>query len=177
MIENVPDVAPDASASDVVETVSVLAVVPACVTETVRVSPPPVTVTVPVRLVLPVFAVALTVKLPLLLPLVGEALSQVWSSVTVQLTFAVTLTADEDAAEASDSAVCDSVRLLAVGAACVTAIVRVRPPPVTVTVPVRAAVPVFAVALTVKLPLLVPLSWRGGDPRLVVRDRPARHSP
>jgi hypothetical protein len=69
-----------------------LAVVPACVTATVRVSPPPVTLPCPRGLVLPVFAVALTVKLPLLLPLVGEALSQVWSSVTVQLTFAVTLT-------------------------------------------------------------------------------------
>ena len=68
----------DASASDVGRDVSVLAVDwPACVTATVRVSPPPVTVTVPVRLVVPVFAVALTVKLPLLLPLVGEALSQV----------------------------------------------------------------------------------------------------
>ena len=139
------------------DSVRLLAVVPACVTATVRVSPPPVTVTVPARLVLPVFAVALTVKLPLLLPLVGEALSQVWSSVTVQLTFAVTLTADEAAAEANDNEVCDSVRLLAVGAACVTATVRVRPPPVIVTVPVRLVVLVLAVVLTVKLPLFAPL--------------------
>jgi hypothetical protein len=36
-----------------------------------------VTVTVPVRLVVPVLAVALTVKLPLFAPLVGDALSQV----------------------------------------------------------------------------------------------------
>ena len=77
MIEKVPVDALDANASDVAETMSVLAVVPAWVTATMRVSPPPVTVTVPVRLVVPVFAVALTVKLPLLLPLVGEALSQV----------------------------------------------------------------------------------------------------
>ena len=35
------------------------------------------TVTVPVRLVVPVFAVALTVKLPLPEPLVDEVLSQV----------------------------------------------------------------------------------------------------
>ena len=42
----------------------------------VRVMPPPLTVTVPLRLVVPVFAVALTVKLPLPEPLVGEALSQ-----------------------------------------------------------------------------------------------------
>ena len=142
MIENVPDDTAEPNASDAAETLSVLVVDwPACVTATVRVSPPPVTVTVPVRLAVPVFAVALTVKLPLLVPLVGEAVSQVWSSVTVQLTFAVTLTADEDAAEANDSAVCDNVRLLAVGAACVTAIVRVSPPPVTVTVPVRPPCP------------------------------------
>jgi hypothetical protein len=43
------------------------------------------------------------------------------------------------------------------GAACVTAMVRVMPPPATVTVPVRALVPEFAVALTVKLPLPEPL--------------------
>ena len=57
-----------------------------------RVSPPPVTVTVPVRAAVPVLAVALTVKLPLLVPLVGETVIQVWLSVTVQLTFAVTAT-------------------------------------------------------------------------------------
>jgi hypothetical protein len=36
------------------------------------------------------------------------------------------------------------------GAACVTAMVRVMPPPLIVTTPVRAAAPVLAVALTVK---------------------------
>ena len=70
-----------------------LAVGRACVTAIVRVMPPPVTVTVPLRLAVPVFAVALTVKLPLLVPLAGETLSQLWLSVTVQLTFAVTDTA------------------------------------------------------------------------------------
>ena len=96
-----PDVAPEASASDVVETLSVLVLVwPACVTATVRVSPPPVTVTVPVRLVVPVFAVALTRKLPLLLPEATEIVSQLWLSVTVQPTFEVTVTVDDDAAAA-----------------------------------------------------------------------------
>jgi hypothetical protein len=59
------------------ETVKLDAVVPLCVTDTARVTPPPVTVTVPLRLVVPVLAVALTVKLPLPEPLVGDALSQV----------------------------------------------------------------------------------------------------
>ena len=76
----------------------------------------------------------------------------------VQLTFAVTVTDPDDAADASDSEVGDTVRLLAVVPACVTAMVRAAsPPPVTLTTPLRLAVPVFAVTLTVKLPLLVPL--------------------
>jgi hypothetical protein len=41
--------------------------------------------------------------------------------------------------------------------ACVTAMMRVIPPPLTVTVPLRFVVPVFAVALTVKLPVPAPL--------------------
>ena len=89
-----------------------LAVGAACVTAIVRVRPPPVTVTVPVRAAVPVFAVALTVKLPLLLPLVAEAVIHVWLSVTVQLTFAVTVTGDDEAADANDSVVGDTVRLL-----------------------------------------------------------------
>ena len=42
-----------------------------------RVIPPPVTVTVPLRLALPLFAVTLTLKLPLLVPLTGATLIQV----------------------------------------------------------------------------------------------------
>ena len=61
---------------------------------------------------MPVFAVALTVKLPLLAPLVGEAVIQVWLSVTVQLTLAVTATGNDEAADANDSVVGDTVRLL-----------------------------------------------------------------
>jgi hypothetical protein len=71
------DDAVEANDIDDVESVSVLADMPACVTAIARVIPPPLTVTVPERLVVPVLAVALTVKLPLLAPLVGEALSQV----------------------------------------------------------------------------------------------------
>jgi hypothetical protein len=119
-----------------------LAVAPACVTAIVRVSPPPATVTVPVRFVVPVLAVALTVMLPLLVPEVGEALSQVWSSVTVQLTFAVTATGADEAAAASESVVGDTVRLL------------VDPPNTLATTEV-ARMPL--VPLTMRLPQLV--SW------------------
>ncbi len=154
-----PDEMADPNESDAVETLSVLVVDwPACVTAMVRVSPPPVTVTVPVRAAVPVLAVTLTVRLPLLAPLAGVTVSQVWLSVAVQLTFAVTAPVAVEAAEANERAVGVTVRLLAVGAACVTAIVRVSPPPVTVTVPVRAAVPVLAVTLTETLPLLLPLT-------------------
>ena len=77
VIDTVTDDAAAASASVVADTVRVLAVVPACVTSIVRVSPPPVTVTVPVRLAAAVFAVALIVTVALLLPDVGERVSQV----------------------------------------------------------------------------------------------------
>ena len=82
----------------------------AWLTAIVRVMPPPVTVTVPLRLAVPVLAVALTVKLPLLEPLVGETVSQDWLSVTVQLTFAVTDTAADEALDANDSEVGDTTR-------------------------------------------------------------------
>jgi len=75
--EKVPDDIADANDSDVVDTVSELAVVPACDTDTVRVMPPPVTVTVAVRAVVPVFAlVAFTVIVALLEPEVGETVIQ-----------------------------------------------------------------------------------------------------
>jgi hypothetical protein len=69
----------------------------------------------------------------------------------------VTVTGVDEAAATGAQVEAESVRLLADGAAWVTASVRVMPPPVTVTVPLRLAVPVFAVALTVKLPLPEPL--------------------
>jgi len=77
-------------------------------------------------------------------------------SVTVQPTFDVIVNVAEEAAEGSETAVGETVRLLDEGATCVTATVRVRPPPVTVTVPVRDAVPVFADALIVNEPLFDP---------------------
>ena len=52
---------------------------------------PPETVTVPVRDVLPVFAVTVTATLPLFEPLPGLTLIQLWLSVAVQLTLEVTV--------------------------------------------------------------------------------------
>src|SRR5688572_21962342 len=74
--------------------------------------PLPEMVTVPLRTEVPVFAVALTATLPLLAPLPGEVVIQLWSSVTVQLTLAVTATGCEDAAAPSDIDVGETVRLL-----------------------------------------------------------------
>ena len=64
-------------------------VTPACVTVTVRVIPPPMTVTVALREVAAVLAVQVAVIVPLLLPDVGDKVSQVASSVAVQLTLLV----------------------------------------------------------------------------------------
>src|SRR5687767_3536355 len=74
--------------------------------------PPPVTDTVPLRLDVPVFAVALTVTLPLLAPDAGERVSQLWLALTVQFTFAVTAIAAEEGTALNDSEVGETVRLL-----------------------------------------------------------------
>ena len=73
---------------DVSETVSVGA---SCVTFIVLVIPPPETVTVALRSVDAVFAVAVRVTEPLLLPLVGETVSHAMLFDTVQLWLDVTL--------------------------------------------------------------------------------------
>jgi hypothetical protein len=74
----------------------------------------PLTVTVPVRLVVAVFAAALTVTVALLEPDVGETVIQVWSSVAVQLTFDVIENVPDEAAEASASDAVETVSVLAV---------------------------------------------------------------
>ena len=62
---------------------------PGCVTVTVRVIPPPVTVTVALRALVPVLAdVAFTVTVPLLEPDGGLTVSQLASSVTLHETLA-----------------------------------------------------------------------------------------
>ena len=129
----------------------------ACVTDIVRLSPPPETVTVPLLDVALVFAAAVIVKLPLFEPLDGDTVSHVAALLeaetvheTLDVTDTVVFAADAD----GDHDVGLTVRI---GAACVTDIVLVNPPPETVTVPLLEAAPVFAAALIVKLPLLEPL--------------------
>src|SRR6185295_15114432 len=92
VIVAVPDDAASASDSVLVDSVRLLAVTPDCDTLMVRVMPPPVTVTAPVRAAAAVFAVTATASVPLLLPEAGVTVIQVWLSVVVQLTFAVTVT-------------------------------------------------------------------------------------
>ena len=65
---------------------------PACVTATVRLIPPPVTVIVPLLEAVPALAVAEMVKLPLFDPLAGDAVNQeVALLLTVHDTFEVTV--------------------------------------------------------------------------------------
>ncbi|MCL2842419.1 MAG: hypothetical protein FWE28_02995 [Oscillospiraceae bacterium] len=126
----------------------------------VRVRPPPVIVTVPVRLLIPVLKVVLSRKLPLPVRFAGAMSEMVSQLVLLLLTLHcmldVTLTVTLLAAGAGfhvDGLIVRS------GAACVTAIVRVTPPPVIVTLPVLLDVPVLAVALIRKLPF--PIRFAG----------------
>ena len=95
---------------------------------TVCVRPPPETVTVPLRAVVAVLAVAETVSVPLLVPLAGVTVIHVWLSVAVQLTLEVTETVELPAPEATESAVGETVSVLVcVAPACVTVTVCVNP--------------------------------------------------
>ena len=115
---------------------------------------PPVTVIVPVRLDAPVLAVVLSNRALFPEPLVGETVNQVALLVAVQATLEVTETLVLFDAEPGDQVEEPKVRLAAGIPACVTAMVLVRPPPVTVMVPQRLEVVVFANTLTVRAPLL-----------------------
>src|SRR6476620_813370 len=136
------------------------------VTLTVRVSPPPVTVIVPVLVPTAAVAVSMaTVRVLLFEPLAGLTASQLTASVTLHDAFDVI---DSDwAAGLVAPCVPVKVRLeeltanVGVGAVSVsvTLTVRVSPPPVTVIVPVL--VPTTAVAVstaTVRVPLFEPLA-------------------
>ena len=80
-----------------------VAVTPPCVTETVLVMPPPVTVMVALRLDAFVFSVAVMTILPLLYPLAGDTLNQdVLLLVALQETLEVTETPMLFAADPGD---------------------------------------------------------------------------
>jgi len=136
------------------------------VTFTVRVSPPPVIVIVP--LLLPTFAVAVsteTVTVPLLEPLAGLTVSQLRASVMLQEPLEVMV----NSWLAGLVAPCVPVKPKVVGptvnvgvgalSESVTFTVRVSPPPFIVIVPIL--LPTVAVAVsteTVTVPLLEPLA-------------------
>ena len=115
---------------------------------------------VAVRGICPAFAVAVMVNVPLLLPDVGVTVSHVASLFAVQLTLEVTATdlfspaglKSRDVSESSKASGSGSVGF----PSCVTEMVRMIPPPDTVTVPLLELVEVFSVTLTVIEPLLLP---------------------
>ena len=114
----------------------------AWVTVTVRVSPPPVKVSIPVLAAAVVFPVKLAVTVPLLLPEVGEAVNHAELEATVQAILAVSATWKFPAAAENACEVGDTVKIG--GVAWVTVTVLETPPPVKVRIPVRAS-PVLAV--------------------------------
>jgi adenine/guanine phosphoribosyltransferase-like PRPP-binding protein len=149
----------EADAHDVILTDNVGAT-PACVTEivskTILAPEPTVNVTVAVRGVILVCAVALSDTFPLPFPPDALTVNHGSSLVTVHAVFEVMLIIFVDTVEAGTH----DVSLIAnVGSApvCVTEIVLVIAPTVTVTVAVRGVILVCAVALSVIFPFPVPL--------------------
>jgi hypothetical protein len=128
----------------------------ACVTATVRVMPPPVTVTLAVRSP-PTFAGAVTLTVPPFAPDAGEILSHEAELTDVQAVLAVTVIFIEAPGAPKLSEAGATVRdgAGAEAAACVTPTVCVMPPPAMVIVAVRAA-PAFAAAVTETVLLLLP---------------------
>ena len=115
-----------------------------CVTVTVLVIPSPVTVIVPVLELVVVFSVYVAVSVSLLLPLAGLTVNQAASSLTVQLTFDVTINVVSP--DAYDTGWSGGVTVNTAGpASCVTVTCCVIPPPVTVIVPVLGLIVVFSV--------------------------------
>ena len=132
----------------VVEPRVMFAFAPDCVMVMVLVTPPPVMVMVPVRLAVPVFAVTLSTRAPLLEPVAGVTVSHERASLeAAQLTFEVTDTLVLFAADPGDQVEDPRVRLAAGMPACVTVSALVMPPLVMVMVPVRLGVLVFVVML------------------------------
>jgi hypothetical protein len=131
----------------------------ACDTVIVLVMPPPVTVTVPVLPIVPGFAAAHSVNVPLPVPLPDMTVSQDDALlVAVHNVFDETDMVVFDAPKLGSHVVGVTVSVgVSAAAACDTAIVLVMPPPVTVTVAILLLVLVFAAAHSANEPLPVPL--------------------
>ena len=126
-----------------------------CVTVMALSIPPPAMVIVPVLLVVPIFSLADSVSIPLPVPLDDETVNQDISSLeTVHDKFDVTITLVLPPDIGGFHDVGDTA---SIEAACVTVMVLVIPHTATVIVPVLLVVPVFAIAVNVSVPLLVPL--------------------
>ena len=130
---------------------------PLCVTLTVLVIPPPDTVTVALRDAPEVFAAAVMVNEPLLLPLAGERVSHAALLVTLQDTLELTVMVLEPPPVAKLWVSGETVSDAGTAPSCVTLMVLVISPPVTVTVALRGVVAVFAAAVMVNVLLLLPL--------------------
>jgi len=121
--------------------------------------PPPVTVIRPSLVLGPGLAVLITIlNVPLLLPLVGVTFSQDVALLDalhdlLDVTFTVCVAVVDEVSHVFVFSV-----KVGAGGACVTFIVRVIPPPVTVIRPVLAAVPVLLLAIILNEPLLLPLA-------------------
>jgi hypothetical protein len=129
-----------------------------CVRLTVCVTPPPVKITVAVRAAPVLFAAAVTAAVPLPLPEDGETVAQEAELPTVQLMSDVTVTVSAPPEAVKLNAACETVRdgEGVPAAACVTVTAcKGTPPPLNIIVAVRAA-PLFAAAVTVTAPLLLP---------------------
>lgn len=105
-IEKLPDKAGTAWVAGVTARVGA-----AWVTVTVRVSPPPVKVSIPVLAAAVVFPVKLAVTVPSLLPEVGEAVNQVALEATAQAKFEVRAIAKFPAIAETDWVAGDTVKI------------------------------------------------------------------
>ncbi len=136
------------------------AVEASCVTVSVRVIPPPDTVTTALRVPVVAFALAVNVNVPALLPDAGVTVSHGWLLTAVHSIFDDTdtvrvLPPPPLAGIAVSGVSVPSVRF-AVEASCVIVTVRVIPPPDTVTTALRVPVVAFALAVNVNVLLLLP---------------------
>ena len=121
------------------------------------VTPVALTVIVAVLCVTLGLAAAVNVTVPLLAPVAGETVNQVSLLPTVQFVLEVMLNDCCPETEEKLSAFGDTVSV-GVAPACVTLMVcAVTPVPLTVIVAVRCVVPVLAAAVTVTVPLFVPV--------------------
>ena len=134
-----------------------VAAAPACVTVQVRESPPPATMTAPMRDTVAGLVATLNVTVPLLTPELPPvtAIHEMLDTAVHDM-FAVTLMVRPLAATLEKLVFAGLMTSDAAAPACVTEQVREIPPPATITAPVREDVAGLVVTLSVTVPLLVP---------------------